>query len=189
MRLTLLAVVLLVAASPASALPPAGGAAPAPAPPPQDTAQTLVQEVYGVAKAQLAAMDAMFARDTERTPADDVAQRGPLDEPFLSRFFTPAIAAGKRRDEACQQREEGICNLDFDPISASQDPSYDGLEILSGRVREDRAEVLVTLHAGDSPVRMTYVVVPTAAGPRIADIINATDDWTLRKVLDVPPLR
>jgi hypothetical protein len=47
----------------------------------------------------------------------------------LERYFTPELAHLLLADSACQMRERGICNLDFDLLFDSQDPRVTDLDV------------------------------------------------------------
>jgi hypothetical protein len=50
-------------------------------------------------------------------------------KPVLERYFDAPLASLLANDAACQARVQGICNLDFDLLFDSQDPSVIDLEI------------------------------------------------------------
>lgn len=99
---------------------------------------------------------------------------------FLDSSFVAAVMA----DRACQKRTDGICNLDFDPIWASQDPTGATSKVLG---TTDPAVVRVELRYASEPqpIVITYRLRSTRAGWRIADM--GTKDWpSLKKQLLSP---
>jgi hypothetical protein len=49
-----------------------------------------------------------------------------------SRYFSPRLIKLLRNDRQCVSRTGEICNLDFSPIWASQDPGATGLRVVPG---------------------------------------------------------
>jgi hypothetical protein len=99
-------------------------------------------------------------------------------------FLDSGLVAAVMADRACQKRLDGICNLDFDPIWASQDPVGATFTILS---TPDPAVVRVELRypSEPQPIVITYRLRLTRAGWRITDV--GTKDWrSLKKQLLSP---
>ncbi len=52
-----------------------------------------------------------------------------LNRRALEQYFAPALADLLLQNAACEVKYQGICNLDFDLLFASQDPLVSDLEI------------------------------------------------------------
>jgi len=82
--------------------------------------------------------------------------------------------------------------LDFDPITASQDPFVDRLSIKAGPIDGDDAQVLVrffTAKGAKAPrTDLTYVMKREEGAWRVDDILaEGKDGWDLRKVAASDP--
>lgn len=129
----------------------------------QPTAADLVRQLY-----LTYAWETQDSTSTAGTPlfaASPTAMRAFLDS---------SLVAAVMADRACQKRSDGICNLDFDPIWASQDPAGATSKVLS---TPDPAVVRVELRypSEPQPIVITYRLRPTRAGWRIIDM--GTKDW------------
>lgn len=98
----------------------------------------------------------------------------------LAQYFDNKLTGLMLKDRACVNKTEEVCNLDFSPIWASQDPSVPKkLNILG---TNDPEIVLVELrYQGQQPLKLTYHVTQTKAGLRISDIEYS--DSSLLKIL------
>ena len=136
----------------------------------QRTAADLVRQLYRTYAWET--QDSSTTRDKPLFAASPTVMRA-----FLDSSFVAAVMA----DRACQKRSDGICNLDFDPIWASQDPVGATFKVLG---TPDPAVVRVELHYASEPepIVITYRLRPTRAGWRITDM--GTKDWpSLKKQL------
>jgi hypothetical protein len=96
-----------------------------------------------------------------------------LEQPrsVLARYFDDTLTAALLTDRACAAKAHGICNLDFDPIWASQDP--DGATSLRVTATPDSNVVAVSyVYAPNgSPHSLSYHLRKTPRGWRIHDIV------------------
>jgi hypothetical protein len=117
--------------------------------------------------------------------------QGVLDTPALRRrFLTPAFAAAVARS---QQRSEAAGEilddtLDFDPITASQDPVVRDLRVRQLSMQGDRATVEVSFDQGETRrVTLHYVLARVDAGWRVFDIQRpregTEEGWSVRRIL------
>jgi hypothetical protein len=99
----------------------------------------------------------------------------------LQRYFTDELAALLVKDRECSERTHEICNLDWDPIFASQDPGAVALEVS----KPDAANI-VRVEFGypntDKKAKLAFHVQHTSRGWRISDIVDE-EGGSLRKVL------
>jgi hypothetical protein len=87
--------------------------------------------------------------------------------PVLLDYFEDGLAELLMREDGCRARTAEVCNLDFDLMWASQDPSAAGLSIRPLNARE----VAVGFRtAGGEPVALRYSLAATARGVRIRDV-------------------
>lgn len=102
----------------------------------------------------------------------------------LNQFFDKRLTNLLLKDRECQQRERGICNLDFVPWWDGQDPGATELKV---HETEDPSLISVQFQypGSDVPINLTYRVVDTPAGWRISDI--RSDRWSLIKLLEGKP--
>lgn len=89
-------------------------------------------------------------------------------------FLDSGLVAAVMADRECEERMEGICNLDFDPVWASQDPSGAVAHVVG---TSDGGVVRVEIRYPNPPraVLVTYHLRPTPAGWRIIDL--GTAEW------------
>jgi hypothetical protein len=87
----------------------------------------------------------------------------------LARYLDPQLVRLVVADRACVARRREICNLDFSPIWASQDPAATGLKVLPGN-QSGTVDVLFIYPIDSKPIRLRYEIVDTQSGPRIRDI-------------------
>ena len=102
-------------------------------------------------------------------------------EETLLLYFTDELASLIIKDRQCAEDTYGICNLDFDPIFASQDPAAMDLEITPAD-ESNTVHVQFTYPGNGQKIRISYEVEKTPRGWRIKDIIYS-DIRSLRKIL------
>ncbi len=102
---------------------------------------------------------------------------------ILQRYFDPVLASLLVQDATCQVKFQGICNLDFEPLFASQDPSVIDLEVhalgpgkISVEFKNPVSQKLTTLEFKGATV--------SAGKWRITDIIyRSMGDASLKQIL------
>jgi len=100
----------------------------------------------------------------------------------LRRYFDLELASLLVKDRYCIAQTGEICNLDFDPIFASQDPAAADLSIRSAP--NDMVAVEFTYPSSGEKVRLEYRMAKTQAGWRISDIrYPGMSDVTLKQLL------
>lgn len=108
------------------------------------------------------------------------ARFNPLDYP--GRYFAPRLLAAMDEDARLSKGEVGY--LDGDPICQCQDPA--GLHASVTRVRGDgpaRATIAVLIgFTGEKPRPVTFSLVHTKAGWRIADIASSDEPSLLTAI-------
>jgi hypothetical protein len=105
----------------------------------------------------------------------------------LQKYFDDKLAGLIARDAACVAEHQGDeCNLDFDLLFASQDPSIADLRIVA--LSPERVSVSFASPSDNQKFDLEYVTTRTAAGWRIKDIIYCNrDDPSLAQVLSQEP--
>src|SRR5262245_51869826 len=145
----------------------AGGAQPKPS-----AAVALVRQLY-----------ADFACEAVLEEPDCDARHQLMDQPraVLSKYFDDRLTGLWLADRECSERSHEICNLDFSPIWASQDPPGTTVHV---RATKDPNIVEVEVqHASSSEKAiLRYMLVKTSAGVRIHDIMGGKE-WSLVAVL------
>lgn len=104
----------------------------------------------------------------------------------LARYFDSSLVALIRKDRHCAATTREICNLDFAPIWASQDPGASELKAIAGPTPEI---VIVSFRypGNGSRMELKYQLVKTHAGWRIADI-RYDNNSSLVSILSGKPL-
>jgi len=91
------------------------------------------------------------------------------DERTLSKYFDKELTALFIKDDECKKREQGVCNLDFDPIYDAQDfdEKTTNLQISAVVGQPDLFNVTFT-NLGTRT--LVYRLTNTPSGWRISDI-------------------
>lgn len=89
---------------------------------------------------------------------------------ILLLYFTDELASLIIKDRQCVEETHEICNLNFDPIFASQDPGAMDLEI-SPADKSNTVHVQFTYPGNGQKISLSYGIEKTPRGWRIKDII------------------
>ncbi len=87
----------------------------------------------------------------------------------LAQYFDNKLTGLILKDRACVNKTKEICNLDFSPIWASQDPSVPK-KLNVSTTNNPEIVVVEIRYEGQKPLKLTYHVAETKAGLRISDI-------------------
>jgi hypothetical protein len=103
------------------------------------------------------------------------------DKRTLSKYFDKELTALFIKDDECKKREQGVCNLDFDPIYAAQDfdEKTTNLQIAAVVGQPDLFKVTFT-NLGTRT--LVYRLTDTPSGWRISDI-KYPDEPSLKEIL------
>jgi hypothetical protein len=109
---------------------------------------------------------------------------GLLEQPksVLEQYFDEKLTSLILKDRACAEKK-GICNLDFDPVWDSQDPSASDLEVKKTD-KQNIISVTFRYPSNDERTELKYRVTKTVKGWRISDISGK--DWSLVSILSKP---
>ncbi|RBK66545.1 hypothetical protein BRN46_22560 [Xanthomonas oryzae pv. oryzae] len=89
--------------------------------------------------------------------------------PVLQKYFDYRLAALLEKDNECNSRGGRTCNLDFDPIFASQDPAVYDLRV--GNLKNNESiDVEFKYPENHERILVKYVVVNSGSGWRVKDI-------------------
>ena len=104
------------------------------------------------------------------------------EDPVLRRYFDQELTSLLIKDRHCAAKAGGICNLDFDPIFASQDPAAVDLSIRS--MSNDIVAVEFTYPANGEKVKLEYRLTKNQGAWRIGDIrYPGMSDASLKQLL------
>lgn len=97
-----------------------------------------------------------------------------VDQPrtVLERYFSKDLAGLILGDRHCRMRTREICKIDFSPLWASQDPGASGLRVAPGATA-DLVQVSFTYPGDSSKIAITYQLLHSKSGWRIADVLYA----------------
>ncbi len=103
------------------------------------------------------------------------------DKRTLSKYFDKELTALFIQDDECQKREQGVCNLDFDPIYDAQDfeKETSNLQIVAVVGQPDFFKVTFT-NIGTRT--LVYRLTNTPKGWRISDI-KYSEGPSLKEIL------
>jgi len=106
-----------------------------------------------------------------------------LEGPAAGAYFTTALRKALRANRDWETRHDSP-NLDFDPVTDSQDPLVEHLVIAA----ESAAEVRVTFNSGLDAHVLHYDMKPEGGGWKIDNIRGGAgaDGWDLRHILENP---
>jgi hypothetical protein len=110
------------------------------------------------------------------------------DKNKISKYFDDEMTALFLKDIECRDRNQGMCNLDFDPILGAQDFDERGLKQLTIQKLPDKTRVrykVTFINLG--PTTIIYDLKETPVGWRISDIIYK-EGWPLKKILSASQL-
>jgi hypothetical protein len=100
---------------------------------------------------------------------------------FLSKRLQDAIAAMEKRTPKGE-----VSDLDFDPVSASQDPSVQDLKIRTESENTDQAVVIADFRSHQDAERtvLSYTLIREDNGWRVDDITaQGKDGWQVSKIV------
>ena len=86
----------------------------------------------------------------------------------LGQYLDPGLVRLLMADRACAAKSRMICNLDFDPIWASQNPAASSLRVHPGK-RSGSVDVSFLYPCGKA-ISLRFEMIETPSGPRIRDI-------------------
>jgi len=110
---------------------------------------------------------------------DDIAHQG---RSTLERYFAPPLTDLLVKDQACQLKSQGICNLEVDLLFDSQDPRVTDLELAT--VAPGRVAVVFKDPTNDEATKIEFLVARVAGKWKIADIVYGKHGgWSLTKLL------
>lgn len=112
---------------------------------------------------------------------------GFIDQParVLSKYLAPQLVRLLLADRACAAKREEICNLDFDPIWASQDPAATELKVRPGN-KAGTVKVTFLYPGTAKPMDLLFELTQTPSGPRIRDV-HYSDGRSLVTILRRKP--
>ena len=116
---------------------------------------------------------------------DYSGESGFSDKGIRAAFFSKGfLAAIVKMDKKSARTNEPI--LDFDPVTASQDPSVTRLKIDTESTAADRASVTATFyaHGSKTPTIVRYLFILEGGGWRLDDIAGDVDGdkWSVREI-------
>lgn len=109
-----------------------------------------------------------------------------------ARFLTPALSGAIARMQERSRRAGGLTDdtLDFDPITDSQDPEVNNLQVRQHSADAERATVTVTFTRGENGrVTLNYILARIDGAWRVYDIFKPPggghEGWSLRRLLNM----
>jgi hypothetical protein len=103
------------------------------------------------------------------------------DKRTLSRYFDEELTALFLKDDECEKKQEGVCNLDFDPIYDAQDFDEKPIKLHVAAVTGQPDSFKVTF-TNLGPRTLVYRLTKTSGEWRISDIKYA-EGPTLKELL------
>jgi len=91
------------------------------------------------------------------------------DKEILSKYFDKELTALFIKDDECAKREQGVCNLDFDPIYAAQDFDKETTNLKIAAV-EGQPNLFNVTFTNLGTRTLVYKLTKTESGLRIGDI-------------------
>jgi hypothetical protein len=102
------------------------------------------------------------------------------DKRTLSKYFDRELTALFIKDAECEKREQGVCNLDFDPIYDAQD--FERTTNLQIAAVTDQADLFKVTFTNLGTRTLVYRLTNTPSGWRISDI-KYSDGPSLKEIL------
>lgn len=103
----------------------------------------------------------------------------------LERYFSPTLAALLVQDAACRVKSQEMCNLGFDILFASQDPSVTDLEVK--KLASGKVSVTYNYSSSNEQTKIAFHLSQVAGKWRIADINYGNEGLSLLKILRQTP--
>ena len=103
----------------------------------------------------------------------------------LLQYLDPELVRLLMADRACVEKSTMLCNLDFAPIWASQDPTGASSWIQPGK-RPGAVDVSLRYPSGEA-ISLQFEMVQTPSGPRIRDIHYDNGRPSLMAILNRKP--
>ena len=124
-----------------------------------------------------------FAWEAVLDPAEDPTP-GFVDQPLvvLTSYLTGDLARLIVADRLCSRRSHDVCALDFEPLWDSQDVSASDMTIAPSQTDSTLVEVHYRAAGGTDGTQISYRLVHTTKGWRIADILYS-NGHSLRAML------
>ena len=118
--------------------------------------------------------------------ADPHANSGknvPDDETEIRDYATKSLKHAIDADRACEKREQGICNLDFDMVIAGQDWDISKFAIADGTATAEKQVIHATFENG-GPVEVRFFFVREHGAWKIDDVedLRPKDDPIRRDI-------
>lgn len=102
------------------------------------------------------------------------------DKRILSKYFDKELTALFIKDAECEKREQGVCNLDFDPIYDAQD--FERTTNLQIAAVADQTDLFKVTFTNLGTRTLVYRLTNTPTGWRISDI-KYSDGPSLKEIL------
>lgn len=102
------------------------------------------------------------------------------DKRTLSKYFDKELTALFIKDAECEKREQGVCNLDFDPIYDAQD--FERTTDLQIAAVADQPDLFKVTFTNLGTRTLVYRLTNTPSGWRISDI-KYSDGPSLKEIL------
>lgn len=100
----------------------------------------------------------------------------------LEKYFDPTLVALLVSDAECQMKVQGICNLDFDLLFASQDPRVVDLEVV--QLAPGKVAVAFADPVNQKKTRLEFKLVMVGGKWKVADILYRNGaESSLKKIL------
>lgn len=97
-----------------------------------------------------------------------------LNRRALEQYFAPALADLLLQNAACEVKYQGICNLDFDLLFASQDPLVSDLEITA--LAPGKVSVTFINPVDQTKTKIDFQIKRIGGTPKITDVIYRMPD-------------
>jgi hypothetical protein len=103
------------------------------------------------------------------------------DKRTLSKYFDKELTALFMKDDECKKREQGVCNLDFDPIYAAQDFDEITTNLQTAAVA-GQPDLFNVTFTNLGTRTLVYKLTSTPSGWRISDI-KYSEGPSLKEIL------
>jgi len=92
------------------------------------------------------------------------------DKRTLSKYFDKELTALFLKNAECEKREQGVCNLDFDPIYDAQDFDKETTNLHIAAVAAGQSDLFNVTFTNLGTRTLVYRLTKTPSGWRISDI-------------------
>lgn len=132
-------------------------------------------------------VDALYAPYLHAPPSDSVQTPDPLDS--IATFASDSLGKAIQKNRACEEREEGICAIDFDILICGQDWDITHFRSTLSGDKTAKPIVRATFDNMGQPASVSFLFIRESGTWRIDDVIATCPDGDSARPAPAFPLK